>query len=362
MNHPHWTAREILGLFLLFGIGVLSLGAWQAFFTVMLTPGLTDLWRPAVWFFFLAVVFFLGAAVWKTQNLRLTAATLLFVPGLLFIRSWEFWVAVALSIVFAFLSIWSSVLEFNQRVRFHFIRSVRNGSFFLICGLSLSLATGYYTFLKYAAWEELVPRFRIGEEMTQLIFRTAGIVNPSFRALSQGEITVDEFLLSLQREQGRDPAVAPIVPTMPIPESSRSDARLTLPSDAPSALTARDNPNPPVLSEEIAQAFYLQSGRAQIAMLTGRPVQGNEKMSDIFSHALQRKLIALLDAKEAGTRVSSPAIPFFLSLLLFITLISFLSLLAVVCMVLASLALRVMLWLGWLRLKRRAVEQEVLAD
>ncbi|MEK9151300.1 MAG: hypothetical protein AAB547_01570 [Patescibacteria group bacterium] len=321
-----FTRRRIVGIFLVLIVGLLALGAWQAFFSGILTPGASDIRRPAVWFFFLAAFFFLGTAVWADAYFRIAGAALVFLPGLLFAHSWEYVVAAAVSVALVFWSSMGIASEFEERVRFHFFKSVRSGQFLFVAGLSLALASGYYVVLKNVSWEELVPRFRIGEEMTGIIFKAAGAINPSFAMLSEGDATVDGFLLSL--------------------EQNKSGMTLLLDAD----------------QAKIAQELFLVSGREQIATLAGRPVAGDEKMSDILSLALQQKLITFLRGGETTKHLPSQAIPFFLALLLFFTLLSLLSLAGILCVVAAQALFRCALWVGWLTLDRVAVEQQKLAE
>ncbi|OGI15556.1 MAG: hypothetical protein A2878_02835 [Candidatus Moranbacteria bacterium RIFCSPHIGHO2_01_FULL_54_31] len=339
----HFTKREVFSIFLLLIIGLLALGAWQAFFGAMANPGISDIWQPMLWFALLAACFFLGAVVWTNRSFSIAGAALVFLPGLLFLYSWEYAVAGAASAGLIFLSSLHIARESEERLRFHFFKNVRAGQFLFVLGFSLLLSGGYFVFLQDASWEELVPRFRIGEEMTVVIFKAASVVNPSFASLSEGDVTVDEFLLSLEKRKGQDAS------EQALPQAAPGMNAL----DLGLLFDARQ--------EQVAQALFLQAGREQIATLTGRPVAGEEKISDVLSLALQTKLIALLSGGKAAQHIPSQAIPFFLSLLLFLTLLTFVSLVAPLCILVAHGIFRLALWLGWLRLDTASVQQEKLA-
>lgn len=354
-----FTRRKILGIFLILVIGLLSLRSWQAFFTAMVTPGISDIWQPIAWFSALVVFFFLGTIAWSHMILRITGAALIFLPGLLFIRSWEHIAAGIVSTLFIFWSSVSIARETKERVRFRFFKSARVGQFFFVLGLSLSISGGYYVFLKNASWEELVPRFRIGEGMTEIIFNVAGTVNPSFAKLAEGETTVDEFLLSFGQnkleagtiDQGIFEQMMNERPDVSaFPEMSRS-------------LQGKDIGLFPVADQrEIAEQLFLRSGREQVAALVGRPVAGDEKISDILSQALQNKLIVLLSGGKAAERIPSQAVPFFLSLLIFLTILSLVTLVAPVCILGAELLFLLAVWLKWLKIDTFVVEQEKLEE
>ena len=352
------TKRDIVGIFLLFFVGLLALGAWRAFFMVMVTPGVSDIWQPMPWFALLATFFFLGTAVWKTPAFQGAGSVLLFIPGFFFIVAWEYVVVSVIAMGLVFWSATDITHEFKERLHFRFFRSIRAGQFFFVAGLALSLSGGYYVFLKQASWEELVPRFRIGEEMTAVIFKTVAFVNPSFATLAEGDATVDEFLLSFEVNDREDPALV--------------DLGNLLSGDAPDTLEIspevigyleergiRLNIN---MSPETKEMLFLQSGREQIAGLAGRPVEGNEKISDILSIALQRKLIGFLGEQKTTEHIPSQAVPFFLALLLFFTLLPVISILGLLCILMAELLFVLSLRIGWLALESISVEQKRLVE
>jgi|GEM_PF-1984071 len=354
-----FTGRETLGIFLILVIGLLSLGAWQAFFTAMAMPGLADIWQPIAWFSLVAVVFFFGAITWSHMILRVIGAALIFSTGLLFIRSWEYTAAGIVAALFIFWSSLSIARETKERVRFRFFKSARVGQFFFVLGLSLSISSGYFVLLKNASWEELVPRFRIGEEMTGVIFKVAGTVNPSFAKLSEGDTTVDEFLLSLGQNKPEEGTVDEGTSGQTMNEQVIINALPELGRYFKGKDTGLFSD---VDQRKMAEQLFLESGREQVATLVGRPVAGDEKISDMLSLAVQNKLIALLSGGKATERIPSSGVPFFLSLLLFLTLLSFASIVAPLCILGAELFFLLAVWQKWLKIGIFSVEQERLEE
>ncbi len=341
------TKRDIVGIFLLFFVALVALGAWRAFFMVMITPGVSDIWQPMPWFALLATFFFLGTAVWKTPAFQGAGSVLLFIPGFFFIVAWEYVVVSVIAMGLVFWSVTDITHEFKERLHFRFFRSIRAGQFFFIAGLALSLSGGYYVFLKQASWEELVPRFRVGEEMTAVIFKVASVINPSFSTLSNGDTTVDEFLLGLERSKSEETLLLESERTVSVTSSSIDIGG-----------TVAGN----VSGQQLADEMFLRSGREQIAGLAGRPVEGNEKISDILSIALQRKLIGFLGEQKTTEHIPSQAVPFFLALLLFFTLLPVISILGLLCILMAELLFVLSLRIGWLALESISVEQKRLVE
>ena len=324
-----FTHREWVGLGTLFFVGVLSFEAWLSFSGIMASFDSAPLLGTVLWFVLVTLCFFFGAVVWTNSAYRVLAALFLFLPGMYFFYTWEYGVVGLVAMVCFYLSSLFIANEGQDRMRFHFYQSIRSGSFIFIVGLSLILSGGYYSSVRTATWEALVPRFRIGEGMTKMIFKVAGVVNPSFAELSNGNVSVDEFLLSLEKTSGEANSPTPLMVT---PGSAR-----------------------------IAQELYLESGREQIATLAGRTVAGNEKISDVLSASVQNKLISMLSGTNETGRIPSQAIPFFLSLLLFLTLLSFASLITPLCIIIAYGFFLGVIAIGWLKLEKVMVEQEKLA-
>lgn len=350
----NFTKREIFGIFLLLVVGLCSFVAWRAFSLVMTDGGVSSIWTPIIWFAFLASIFFLGMIVWKRTFLQFTGGAFVFVSGLFFLRSQEYIIVGAISMMCLYWGSTSVAEECEERTHFHFFKNVKAGSFLFVLGLSLLLSGGYYTFLKDVSWEEMVPRFRIGEEMTGVIFKVAGVTNPSFAKLSDGGMTVDEFLQNLEQNKQDSPLSSQVNNQQDLLTAYPQMKQFLNGEVLPLSLGSK--------SPKTAEELFLDGGRAQIASLVGRPVMGSEKMSDVLSSAVQNKLIAFLRGENTTQHIPSQAIPFFLALLLFLTLLSFSSLLVPICILVAQAIFWLARKFGWIAMKTLTVEQETLID
>lgn len=350
----NFTKREIFGIALLFVIGLGSFMAWRAFALVMTDGGISSIWTPILWFAFVTTVFFLGMIVWKRMFFQIIGGAFVFLPGLFFLRSQEYIIVGVISMICMYWGSTSVAVECEERTHFHFYKNVKAGSFLFVLGLSLLLSGGYYTFLKNVSWEEMVPRFRIGEEMTGVIFKVAGFTNPSFAKLSDGGMTVDEFLLNLEQNKQDTPASSQVNSQQDLLKAYPQMKQFLNGGALPLSLGSK--------SPKTAEELFLDGGRTQIASLVGRPVKGDEKISDVLSSAVQNKLIAFLRGENTTQHIPTQAIPFFLALLLFLTLLSFASLLVPICILVAQ----VIFWLArkfdWITMRTLSVEQEIIVD
>lgn len=339
-----FTHREIFGVFIVLITGLLSLGSWKLFFGASLNPDLYNTSLALVWFSFLGASFLLGAVVWRGFRFQLFGVLALLLPSLLFVHEWYYFVIIFLSGTLAFLSIRFTEQEIADRIRFHFFRSVRAGSFLFILALSLALSGTYFASIQQESWEELVQRFSVGEGTATAVFKTSAYFYPEWKSLATEGTTVDEFLLSLKKDETLPPEVFSEALTSP-----------TLSDYLKQGMLGQ------VLDEKaVSQELYLRAGRDQIASLIGRPVSGEEKIADVFSLAVQRKIITVLSGEQVSDHFSPTIIPFVLTLLLFFTLLPLGSLASLLWIFLSFLFFRLALFFGWIRMEKAMKEQDIL--
>lgn len=347
-----FSTRDIFGIFLVLGTGLLSLGAWQTFFVVALHPTMENMLSIVLWFSFLGAVFFLGTVVWERRPLQIVAAMFVCVPSILFIRTWYHLLFVVCGSLLGFLALQLVQKEIEDRVRFHFLHNVRAGAFFFVLALSLCLSSAYFASIQAESWEDLVPRFSVGEGTATALFKTVAYVYPEWKNLADEGITVDGFLLGLKKDDRGEQTSSEAADT--------SFEKVGLP-----ALAEYLKQNPTVLegfgSDTLSQELYLRAGRDQIATLVGKPVQGDEKMADVFSAALQHKIITVLNGEQVAQHLTPTIVPFMLALFLFLTLLPVGSLLGLFWMACGFVLFRVALLLGLITIERVMREQEILA-
>ena len=352
------TSRDSFGLLLTLFVFLFSVGGWQAFFSSAVDLKEGGINGIILWFFFLSVVFLLGVVVWRRLSVRILGAVCAFVPALFFLHQWYVVVFVLFSIAISVLGMWLAEREMAERLSFHFFKTAAAGQFFFVLGLSLVLSSGYFSLLKQASWEEIVPRFRLGEGGAVVFFQVASYFQPDLRGLVQRQATVDEFLLDLEKQQfsGGD-------------ESKKATTDLAAFEFDFSVVPGVEKylkENGLVLEgmAEVSSAeeLYLRSGREQFSALVGRPVSGDEKITDIFSLAIQRKMITYLSGGETTRHSSSEAVPFILSVLLFLTLLPLGGLVGIVCRVLGYFVFRLALKRQWLVMVRIPGERQALGE
>lgn len=336
------TKRDEIGLALILIIGFCSLFLWRTVSMFILSKEEhISFFEPFLWISLLSICFLIGAVLWKQWDIRLMGVLLTVLPGLFFFSGWEY---VLMSFVGSFILYRSSkniALEEEKYVQFSFIRSVRSGSTSFLIGLVLLFSTSYYLFLRETVWEDLVPRFRVSQGVMNTIFKVAGVINPNLTQLAEGDTTVDEFLLDIEKKQKENKSEESVVFTEQIQD--------------------RESQNVSV-SSVIEQQFFLEQGRKQISQFVGRRVDGSEKIVDILSPIIQDKLTAFLQSEQVLSHISSQTASFLIALLLFVTLITFVSVLSPFYIFLAYLLFCIMVKAKLLVLETVIVEKQRLQE
>lgn len=339
-----YTRREIFGLALLFLLSGCSVIAWKFFYQTVLTPGIADTWESLPWFSGAGMAFFLGAVVWKRTWYRFVGPLCLFFPALLFHFSPYLALYLALALLVSAIAIKNIVFESQERLRFAFFKNARAGQFAFIFALSLALSAAYFVTVKDQSWSELVPRFGIGEGMSSLIFKTAASLRPDLQALTDQDVSVNTFLLDMRALEGQEGGV-------------RSFEVFALPEAGQNVTGVYDGD----ISEEFAEAMYLRAGREQLSELAGRTIRGDERIADVLSSAIEQRITGIFQGEEKMKMLPAGTIPFFLSLLLFLTLLPLGAIVVPVWMLFSSFFFWCAIRFHWLKFDAVSRDQQVLA-
>lgn len=353
-----FSSRQVFGAVLVLVTGNAAFMAWRTLSLTLQEQGIGDLWMPFLWFSILAVFFIVGMIAWSGPWQRIAGTLALFLPSLFFVQTLVHAAALLVASLLAYAAARAVQEELRERLRFRFAKSVRAGQGIFLFALVLSLSSFYYAEIRGASWEALVPRFHVGEGTTRAIFKMIGNINPEFAELKEEGITVDDFLESIRRNGTRETSGSPDGPIVIDPSLLSGAMGESVDRDAVDATLRGLTVSPQ--SEAVIRELSLRSGREQLARLAGREVRGDEKVSDVFSYAVQQKIIATLSAQEAGNHLAPQVIPLFLAVLLFLTLLPLASILMYVWIPAAHLIFFLALSLRWLRLDRVASEQQVL--
>ena len=347
-----FTTRDVFGVCIVLAIGLFSIWAWNVFFNTLANPSVRNTAQALVWFSLLGAAFLLGTVVWKERFSWVIAPVAAFIPSLLFVQTWYQIVAIVIAVLLCYWSIFSVRDEISDRVRFRFSRSVSAGRFLFVLGLSIVLSSAYFSSIRSESWEELVPRFSIGQGTATFFIKTVAYVYPDWKKLADEGMTVDGFLLSLKEENESQGA-----------SFEELGKQIGIESAAMPVLVEylRNNIAVDAFDEgTVSRELYLRSGREQIERLAGRSISGEEQIVDIFSSAIQHKIIMILSGEQVAKNLTPESVPLILTVLFFLTLIPVASVVGYLWVGLSLFFFQIALFFGWVQLDRVPRVQEIL--
>lgn len=199
----------------------------------------------------------------------------------------------------------SRIREENaSRIRLSVRRSLAWGAPLLVAAFSLAFALFYFFTVRTLPIDAVLPQISFGSKTGGLLTRALSFFNPDFHSADVGNLTVDEFL-----------------------RATNSDAKLG--GEQYSVSEQKDDSvytggMDPALLDHVREEAVLSAGRDRFSHLVGRTLSGNERIADILSEVVNRRLAAFSLEAEAYRNL----VPSVLALLVFLTAYSTISFLS----------------------------------
>lgn len=278
-----------------------------------------------LWFSLFAVCFLMAGALYRDRSMRVALVVLSVGPSILFTPTFAHLFFLPLSALSMLSGIKRIDQDFRSRLTLSFRRSMSMGAFLFALPLALLIASQYYAEIRSDSWQDLVPRFSLAEGGGDLVLRAAGSISPEIGKIRDERMTIDAFLSAVRTTEG-DP--------------SRGEENIF---------------------DSMSESLSLEAGRMELGELVGRDLSGDERMADVLSEALRNKMIAFLSGAKAERDLPNSVLPFFLALLLFITILSIAALLRGIWVLCAAGLIRLLIRSGALSIEKIPTEQEILA-
>jgi len=323
--------QKILKYILIFLTLLFSFLVWFSVSQAINVPTASNWGIPILWFSF----FFISLSLCLVLIKRLVFAELIilatFFLSLLFVFIWEGIFQHILVILISFLFASWGIRRIRQDLKLNIIidlwKTLRTGSALLIFAFSLIIASQYYWETKNTSLENTLPKFKIDAFSEKLTSKVLSFVNPDFKNLDEENITVDQFILETRKKQ--------------FTESLVSEE----------------------LSNELfenSQALVLEEGRRQLSDLAGIKLNGQEKLSDIFSSTVNNRINNLISPSFSDNS-QLPLLHLILAFILFLTVASLGSFLGILLIPLANLIFFGFRKSGWVEIIKIQKEVEEIA-
>lgn len=266
------TKYQILKYSLIVLLLAFSFFLWHSVDRAILVEGASVWTAPIAWSSLFFITLTLSVFLIKERAVYLLAMAFSFLMGLAYSFSLLHLLILILAIIFILVAEGKMRDDFRERLKINLGKNIRAGSTFIVLALSLAISAQYYFVTKDLATEKYLPRFEVGKSTSGLMLKIVANFLPQAKDLGDPEMTVDQFLLSLYAKQKSDAK-----------DNSLLEAQLKNLGPAERILAES-------VMRDAEENMALSEGRKQLAQLTLRNVSGGEKISDVFSEIVNKKI------------------------------------------------------------------------
>jgi hypothetical protein len=235
-------------------------------------------------------------------------------------------------------------------------KSLQSGKTYLLVAFCLLISMQYFITIRSFDGEKKVPHFDASIITRKIAIPFLSSVNPQFKALKDETLTVDQFILQTQ-----DASQNNIF-------SSLDDE--TLDAQLPANLTpaqkelikaqARENfSNTQSQVSQKNQELVLGIGRKQLSDTIGMPVDGSERISDVFTGLINNKINDYFNPKVAGGEKNS-VFSMILAIVLFLIIYPVGLILLMLVFLLAQFVILALFKFNVLTIRTETVSKEVI--
>lgn len=347
----NWLIGVLVGLvFVVFFFG------WLSVYQMTSVVVLQSSWLIPIICFSLGVAM-LCLIAFVSQEVRIinSGAFAAFLSSIIFVQDVWFLLFAILGAEFASVGLFRMQQDTKMHIQIRIRRSIQHGAGWIVFGLALTITSFYYTQIRYADSEALLQKLSLDSASHMMLTQSLGFLNPDFKKANQENVTVDEFLRALQKNQAVEMNST----------NTLSDAELLRmaniePSD-PRSAQALVQIKRSLASEAVdinTQNLVIEQGRMRLSSITGLHLTGQEPIADVLSKIIDQRIRTYLD--PSMTQRSSSILPFVLSVILFVTLWSLGAVLSVVWRFATAAAFALLCRVGLVRVLTMMVEKEVI--
>jgi hypothetical protein len=237
--------------------------------------------------------------------------------SLVFAFAWLQLIAALVSAYLLFLASRKIRRDMELNIKVSTWKSLQTGKTFLLVSIGLLITMQYFLTIRSFDGEKKVPNFDASFITKKIAIPFISSINPQFKALKDETLTVDQFILQTQATNKSEEGFSSVEEEM---LNAQLPANLT-----PSQIEIIKNQvkkNFANSQSEITQKnqeLVLLIGRKQFSDMIGRSVDGNEKISEVFTGLINNKINEYFNPKMGGAERNS-VFPIILALVLLLTI------------------------------------------
>jgi len=339
---------------------IVSFLAWRSVDRAVNVPG-AGIWAVPVSFFsaYFVLAYLNAIVIKRTEILQwLFSASILL--SFIFVHSLGHLNAVFAAYVFLAWGITRIMDDVRLNIWVSLWKSIRAGNTLVLLAVSFMIASQYYASAKNFDADRIVPQFRVSSISGNLTSKILTLLNPDLKDISQEGLTVDQFISQIQEGQGNDVVISSAMDIQIDQAIEKSNPGLT---DAQKKIlkdeTLKKAANTSVELGREQQILILQEGRRKFSEIYGSDLTGDEKIADVFSGIVNRKIDQYFSSESVAPGKTS-SLPAIMAIGLFLTVLSLGSALSPIWILLAGSAFWIFRRTGLVRIIRVPVEMEII--
>lgn len=341
--------------------GAVLLAGFLAWFLVDRTPGFSgaSAWLlPILCFSVYAICLSLMAILVKQEIVfEFVIIISLFFSFIFAFSKWHF-IVLAFCILLMLAALRDMRKDLDLNIKIDLWKSLFAGRFKMILALALVISSQYFFMLNNTNGEKVIPKLDTASFTKKLVEPILGIINPNFKTIQEEGLTVDQFIVKSQQENGNV--------TLPgIDFDSEIDRQIPadLPVEQKDALkqqALKEISNSQANLSQKNQELVLQQGRSQLSQMVGHAVSGNEKISDVFAGLIDKKINDYFQPRVAGD-AQSALFSYIIAMVLFLTIWPLGTVLSVFWFGLVIVIFKIIVHFGLVEIKTVTVQREMIA-
>lgn len=338
-------------------ITVTLLVAFFSWFSVYraITVAESSTWLvPMLGFSFFAVSLFLSAVLIREAMVLEFLIVASFAFSIFFAFNLWHIVIVGLCILLAISAVMRIRKDLDLNVKVSLWKSFNMGKTKWIFALAFVISSQYFFIVKNIEGQKNIPELDLSAFSQKLVVPILGIMNPNFKEIQKDDLTVDQFILKSQENAKSDLLGDEFIDSQ-IPQDLPSDQRDILKKEALKNISDMQRQ----VSEKNNE-FVLREGRRQLSEMVGRQIDGSEKIVDVFSGLINKKMNDYFNSQMAEGDQSS-VFPLILAIVLFLTIVPVGSLLGNLWFGIAIFIFNTLVRSGIVEIRKVQVEREMIA-
>jgi len=250
--------------------------------------------------------------------------------------------------------------DLNLNIKVNLGKFIATGKVLIIVSVALLISSQYYSEIKMSPAEKVLPDFNMGQSSKFLTSQILGSINPEFRDLDNTDLTVDQFILEMEKSAageewglGDDKDIENVINA----QGGQSLTPKQKEALKKEALAQLDKSQKEVSQK--SQQLILERGREEFSEIAGKKLTGSEKVSEVFSEAINKKISDYF--QPAKGKNSTPILPMVLAIILFLTIVPIGNFISFFLVLIISFLFWILRKLGAVSIEKAMMEVERIA-